>query len=318
MAESWAFLFDDGPVRRLHGEGRADFSDGPFTGFMELTGLRPGVVLYRLAGLSTHRYSLAANAPAPEGTLAMGVMLTGHGRVTTEGAADQSWRDDESFFALTPDCSVTYHLQPAKEWQSLAFVLSREGLANLATDNTLPELARMSLTGRSGPFSHMRPVGKQRAALLARDLLRPVYTGPLGALYGEAKSLELLALHFEMLGGATSPVGSLSPREQIRVREARERLLSDLRCPPSLNELANAVGLTVRKLNRGFTEIYGATVFEHLRDARLDAAHDLLREGAPLPLKQLAWRVGYSQATNFITAYRRRFGVAPGHHRRRG
>jgi AraC-like DNA-binding protein len=35
-----------------------------------------------------------------------------------------------------------------------------------------------------------------------------------------------------------------------------------------------------------------------------------------LPLKQLAWELGYNQASNFVTAFRRRFGVPPGYYRR--
>ncbi len=52
-----------------------------------------------------------------------------------------------------------------------------------------------------------------------------------------------------------------------------------------------------------------------LRDARLDAARAALQGGTPLSLKQLAWELGYGQVTNFVTAFRRRFGVPPGAYR---
>ena len=45
-------------------------------------------------------------------------------------------------------------------------------------------------------------------------------------------------------------------------------------------------------------------------------AREMLAELPEIPLKQIAWTVGYAQATNFISAYRRRFGVPPGQHKR--
>lgn len=74
-------------------------------------------------------------------------------------------------------------------------------------------------------------------------------------------------------------------------------------------------GLSAKRLNSGFRETYGTTVFNYLRDARLDAARAALEAGTPLPLKHLAWELGYSQVTNFVTAFRRRFGVTPGNYR---
>jgi AraC-like DNA-binding protein len=101
-------------------------------------------------------------------------------------------------------------------------------------------------------------------------------------------------------------------RDLAKVRVAHERLLHDLREPPDLDALAKDVGLSPKRLNRGFRELYGTTVFAFLRDARLEAARKALEAGTPLPLKQLAWELGYQQVSNFVTAFRRRFGVTPG------
>ena len=99
------------------------------------------------------------------------------------------------------------------------------------------------------------------------------------------------------------------------MRQARDRLLDDLRHPPSLDALAASVNLTPRQLNAGFRALFGTTVFDYLRDARMDAARRMLDEGLDMPLKQLGWAVGYGQVTNFVTAFRRRYGVSPGRYR---
>lgn len=140
----------------------------------------------------------------------------------------------------------------------------------------------------------------------------------MGRLFQQSKVLELLAHLFDR-HGADAPAGTgpgLTAVERARVRLARERLLHDLRMPPDLESLALDVGLPPKRLNRGFRELYGTTVFNHLRDARLEAARAALEEGTPLSLKQLAWTLGYGQVSNFVTAFRRRFGVSPGSYRR--
>lgn len=42
--------------------------------------------------------------------------------------------------------------------------------------------------------------------------------------------------------------------------------------PPSLEELAQQVGLDVRKLSGGFRRVYGSTVFGFLQEYRLEQA----------------------------------------------
>ena len=109
---------------------------------------------------------------------------------------------------------------------------------------------------------------------------------------------------------------SLTAGERIRLGQARDALLADLREPPSLTALAGVARMSERRLNFGFRTLFGSTAFELLRDARLDLARTLLAEVPDVPLKQVAFRIGYADASNFVKAYRRRFGVTPGLDRR--
>nr|WP_247878461.1 helix-turn-helix transcriptional regulator [Niveispirillum sp. SYP-B3756] len=94
-------------------------------------------------------------------------------------------------------------------------------------------------------------------------------------------------------------------------------LLADLAKPPSLRQLAGAAGLNEKRLNEGFRALYGATVFECLRNARLEKGRQLLFDDQ-LPLKTIAWQVGYTHVNNFITAYRNHFGEPPRRHQNGG
>ncbi len=47
-----------------------------------------------------------------------------------------------------------------------------------------------------------------------------------------------------------------------------------------------------------------------MRNHRLEHARQALEERA-LPLKEIAWRVGYGNVSNFVHAFRARYGKPP-------
>jgi AraC-like DNA-binding protein len=90
-----------------------------------------------------------------------------------------------------------------------------------------------------------------------------------------------------------------------------------MRCPPTLGELADAVGLSEKRLNTAFRLLFGSTVFEILRNHRLEHARQVLEEDS-VALKEIAHRVGYTHVSNFIHAFRARYGTTPQQYLRRG
>ncbi len=315
MRNLWAFENAEGEFRDFAGFGRTEFSDGPFQGYMEYQTIAPGIGLYRLEGGAERDYTLSAAEHSPEGIMIIGCMLSGAGRVAAKGSDDQIWHDDARLYAITPFGRRTnYHVTAHKSWRSMALKIDANIIDRVANDH-VPQIVRQGITEGGAPMSTSRPM---TPALLraAEELVRPIYNGRMAELYREAKVLELLALQLDALAEEPVEQRQLTPREIARVRDAHDRLLADLGQTPGLHDLAASAGLSPKRLNLGFRLLYGRTVFEFLRDARLDAAREMLSERPDLPLKQIAWTVGYAQATNFISAYRRRFGVPPGRHKR--
>ncbi|WP_137155052.1 helix-turn-helix domain-containing protein [Rhizobium sp. FKL33] len=107
----------------------------------------------------------------------------------------------------------------------------------------------------------------------------------------------------------------LTVRERDAVRRAGLLIEQNLSEPLSLGELAEMVGLSQRRLTQGFREQFGTTIFGYLRESRLRTARRLLGE-TEMPLKQIAYLIGYGHANNLIAAYRDRFGVSPRRHAR--
>ncbi|MDV2078556.1 helix-turn-helix transcriptional regulator [Marinobacter xestospongiae] len=78
-----------------------------------------------------------------------------------------------------------------------------------------------------------------------------------------------------------------------------------------LEEIARASAMSVSTLQRRFKQETGITVFDYIRNRRLDKVRDGLRMDR-LSISEAAYMAGYNHPSNFITAFKRRFGVTPG------
>ncbi|MGH6735047.1 MAG: helix-turn-helix transcriptional regulator [Methyloceanibacter sp.] len=154
------------------------------------------------------------------------------------------------------------------------------------------------------------PVGV-RVRQAAGSLFTTKLRGALRLLFLEGVVLQLLAMQTARLDrGVSGRENPLSPKERSSILEARDLLLANMRHPPSLAALAAEVGLNEKALNAGFKELFGTTVFETLRNERLEHARQAL-ENEDLPVKRIAFRVGYNHVNNFINAFTARYGTPP-------
>lgn len=99
-------------------------------------------------------------------------------------------------------------------------------------------------------------------------------------------------------------------RSAALVERAQDRLFADLRRPPCAPELARALGVGEKRLAAAFKAVLGRSMTDLLREMRLETARRSI-ETRDVPLKQIAWEVGYGDVTNFIHAFRNHFGAPP-------
>ncbi len=83
---------------------------------------------------------------------------------------------------------------------------------------------------------------------------------------------------------------------------------------PGLAELARQVGTNEKRLTELFRQRFGMPVFEYLVELRLAKARHLL-ESSELAIKRIADHAGYSNASAFTRAFRRRFALGPKEYR---
>jgi AraC family transcriptional activator of pyochelin receptor len=165
----------------------------------------------------------------------------------------------------------------------------------------------------SRDFHHLGPLSPIMDVAI-QHLLDCPYAGSMKKLYCESKAIELIAHKMAQIAspeGATPPSShKLRHDDMERIRHARDILGQDLENPPGLFELARAVGTTHTKLNRGFREVFGSTVFGYLRTMRLEMARRLLEEEG-LNVTEAALNVGYSSISSFSRAFSEHFGQNP-------
>lgn len=161
-------------------------------------------------------------------------------------------------------------------------------------------------------FSHVGPLSRTMNATI-QHLLDCPYSGPLRSLYIESKAMELIV---HKLAQIVAPVAmklaslKFDERDLGRIRLARDILCRDLESPPKLIDLVRAAGMNHARLNEGFREVYGSTVFGYLRQARLLEAKRLL-ENEGMNVTETALSVGYSSMSSFSNAFLEYFGVRP-------
>jgi len=103
---------------------------------------------------------------------------------------------------------------------------------------------------------------------------------------------------------------SVVERERSAVDAARRILESRLDDPPSLEELAARVGMSVSKFKQVFNRTCGKPPYAFLREVRLERAMSLLRDDG-VRVTEAAMEVGYNNLSYFAKAFSEHFGVKP-------
>ena len=131
-------------------------------------------------------------------------------------------------------------------------------------------------------------------------------------LYLKAKVYELLGLFFnktEEIDVEQCPF--LIDEDNIRkIKMAKEIAIQQMVNPPKLQDLADEVGLSLKKLKEGFKEIYGDTVYSYILSYKLEHARRLLERGN-INVNEVGLSVGYSTASHFIAAFKKKYGTTP-------
>jgi len=199
---------------------------------------------------------------------------------------------------LQPDCKMISVLISIKIFHSL-FSQEANFIHFLSDEN------------KEKKYYDNRPISPAKMVILNQIAGHSMHTS-IEKLYLKAKSYELLSLYFNRTEDADIEQCPFLVDEQnvIKIRKAKDIIIDRMAEPPSLQELANEVELTLKKLKEGFKQIYGDSVYSFLFDYKMEVARKLL-ESNQHNVNEVGHKVGYSTSSHFIAAFKKKFGTTP-------
>jgi AraC-like DNA-binding protein len=131
-------------------------------------------------------------------------------------------------------------------------------------------------------------------------------------LYYKGKGYELLSLYFNRNEDPNAEQCPFLIDEEnvMKIKKAKEIMIQNMAEPPGLEELAEQVGLSLKKLKMGFKQIYGDTVYGFLFDYKMELARQLLDSGS-YNVNEVGLKIGYSTGSHFIAAFKKKFATTP-------
>ena len=131
-------------------------------------------------------------------------------------------------------------------------------------------------------------------------------------LYYKGKGYELLSLYFNKTEDPNAEQCPFLIDEDnvMKIKKAKEIIIANMAEPPGLQELADEIGLNLKKLKMGFKQIYGDTVYGFLFDYKMNIARKLLDSGS-YNVNEVGLKIGYSTGSHFIAAFKKKFATTP-------
>lgn len=221
----------------------------------------------------------------------------------------------QTIISFNPESKCTVECQAEQRVRVLNIYLSPLLLNNLVAggfDQIPADLCPILEGSYDRPYNRFGAI-TPHMRIAIHQILNCPYHGLIKRMFLEVKAMELIT---HVLGQTVCPdsIHKNFPRlhsdDIERIHEARDILIRDMENPPSLFELARQVGLNEKKLNLGFRQVFGATVFDYFRAYRLEKAKQLLNEGK-MNVTEVAFEVGYVHHCSFSRSFTRHFGISP-------
>ncbi|MFC5584708.1 helix-turn-helix transcriptional regulator [Nitratireductor kimnyeongensis] len=147
----------------------------------------------------------------------------------------------------------------------------------------------------------------------ARKIMQPppALQGELSSLYLRAQGLDLMWQSLLTMLAETKELLPSPTLMSLRYCErARDFVSGNLDRELTIGLIAREVGCSTSTLQRHFKMHFGVTVFDFIRQKRLEAARAALAQDG-IPIAHAAHLAGYNNISSFTTAFRKAYGMTP-------
>ncbi len=218
--------------------------------------------------------------------------------------------DNRCILLYNPQRTLPIHLEIQPKTTLISLLISIEKFHSLFSKESgyIPFLSNENSNRKYYDDAEIKPT----VAIVLQQIINSNINSSIRELYVKGKVYELLSLHFqkdEATEGEYCPF-LVDEDNVLKIRRAKEIIISRMAEPPSLQELANEIGLNLKKLKEGFKQIYGDTVYSFLFDYKMEYARRLL-ESNKFNVNEVGIQIGYSTASHFIAAFKKKFGTTP-------
>lgn len=127
-----------------------------------------------------------------------------------------------------------------------------------------------------------------------------------------ASTMNLIYLIFEKIVNRSIDKQSLNinPQEIQRLFNVKSLLLKEYVSIPSTDYLAQEFGISQRKLQRLFKQVFGKSIYQFAMEIKMNEAKTLLIS-KKYSVSEVGYRVGYSNLSHFTQKFKEWFGVTP-------
>ena len=218
--------------------------------------------------------------------------------------------EEKSLLFYNPEKELPLHLEIEPKTWIISILISIKKFHGLFTSEAdhIPFLSEQNKDKKYYGEESITP----SMAIVLNQMFHYTLNPSIKNLYYKGKGYELLSLFFnknEDPNAEQCPF--LIDEENVqKIKKAKEIIIANMSEPPGLQELADLVGLNLKKLKMGFKQIYGDTVYGFLFDYKMEQARNLLDSGS-YNVNEVGLKVGYSTGSHFIAAFKKKFATTP-------
>ncbi len=219
-------------------------------------------------------------------------------------------KDEQSLLLYNPQRELPIHLDVEPNTSIVSLLISIEQFHGLFSQEA-NFISFLSDENKDKKY-YKDGVISPSMAIVLNQVLNYNFNNSVQHLYTKGKVYELLSLYFNRSEDADIEQCPFLVDETnvTKIRKAKDIVISRMAEPPSLQELANEIDLSLKKLKEGFKQIYGDSVFSFLFDYKMEFARKLLETGTH-NVNEVGLKVGYSTASHFIAAFKKKYGTTP-------
>lgn len=230
--------------------------------------------------------------------------------IFNQGSYALDLKEDVSLFLYNPQKELPVYLEIAPHSWTISVLISIKKFHGLFSSEA-DYIPFLSEENKDKKYYKDEPINPSMSIVL-NQLFNYNLHPSIKNLYFKGKAYELLSLYFNRSEDTNiEQCPFLVDEDNVtKIKKAKEIIISNMAEPPGLQELADQVGINLKKLKMGFKQIYGDSVYSFLFDYKMEFARKLLDSGS-YNVNEVGLKIGYSTASHFISAFKKKFGTTP-------